>query len=162
MHAPLSTAGTWQRWLLGSALAGIGWGVVWWLAAPGGAFYGNGTDYAVWLPRDLMLGAISVLAGFAMGVLLVRAADRPGGRAGAVTRLLAATVGGLLGSVIAWRIGVFAGDLFHTPPANMPNPSIVFSLRSSSILLLWPLAAAAVVFVHTFVSYAFVPSRSAD
>ncbi|MGA7203846.1 MAG: hypothetical protein WBX27_04355, partial [Specibacter sp.] len=149
-------ASSWGRWFVLSAAAGIVVGIAWWLAAPGGAFYGVGTDYTIWFPRDLMLGGLGVLAGLVAAVLLVRTAGSQG--AGAMARLLAVIAGGLLGSVIAWRIGIFAGDLFRTPPANMPNPSIVFSLRASSVLLLWPLVTAAAVFLYTFVAYVLTPA----
>ena len=148
----------WQRWFTLSAGAGVVLGILWWLAAPGGAFYGDGKDYAIWLARDLVLGGLCVLAGLTAAVLLVRAAARRGGGADATARLLAVVAGGLLGSVLAWRMGVFAGDLFRTPPDNMPNPSMVFSLRSPTVLLLWPLATAAAVFLFTFLTNAFVPT----
>lgn len=151
-------AAGWQRWFALSAGAGIVLGIAWWLAAPGGAFYGEGKDYAIWVVRDLVLGGLGVLAGLTAAVLLVRTAARHGSGAGEVARLLAVAAGGLLGSVLAWRMGVFAGDLFRTPPDNMPNPSIVFSLRSASVLLLWPLVTTAAVFLYTFVAHAFVPA----
>ena len=69
--------------------------------------------------------------------------------------MLALLVSGLAGSVLAWRIGVFAGDLFQTVPENLPSPSMIFSLRSPSVLLLWPLASAAVLFVVHFIGYYF-------
>ncbi|MCQ9164251.1 MULTISPECIES: hypothetical protein [unclassified Arthrobacter] len=145
----------WLRWLALSMAAGIVAGIVWWLAAPGGAFYGQGKDYTVWPGRDLVLAGVCVLCGLLAGMLLARHAARYG--TGAAARFLAVLAGGLLGSVLAWRVGVFAGDLFQTPPDNMPSPSMVFSLRSPSVLLLWPLAASAVVFVYAFLAYTFVP-----
>lgn len=145
----------WPRWFALSAAAGVAAGIVWWLAAPGGAFYGQGKDYTIWLARDLVLAGVDVLAGLAGAALLIRAGTRH--TAGATARLLAVLAGGLLGSVLAWRMGVFAGDLFQTPPDNMPSPSMVFSLRSATVLLLWPLATSAAVFLHSFLSYAFVP-----
>jgi hypothetical protein len=153
-------ASSWGRWFILSAGFGIVVGIAWWLAAPGGAFYGKGTDYTIWFPRDLVLAGLGVLAGLASAILLVRATNRHG--AGAMARLLAVIVGGLLGSVIAWRIGIFAGDLFQTPPTNMPNPSIVFSLRASTVLLLWPLVTAVTVFLYSFVAYAFLPAARND
>ncbi|WP_146238873.1 hypothetical protein [Arthrobacter livingstonensis] len=151
-------AAGWQRWFALSSGAGVVLGILWWLAAPGGAFYGEGKDYTIWVARDLVLAGLGVLAGLTAAVLLVRAAARHGGGAGATARLLAAAAGGLLGSVLAWRLGVFAGDLFQTPPDNLPNPSMVFSLRSASVLLLWPLVTTAVVFLYTFLAYSFVPA----
>jgi hypothetical protein len=148
--------GAWLRWFSFSALAGIGLGALWWLAAPGGAFYGDVQDYNTWLGRDLVLGALAVAGGLASGCLLVGAGRRRGTVSAA--HFAAVVLGALLGSVLAWRTGVFAGDLFHVPPANMASPSMVFSLRVPSVLLLWPLACAAAVFVWTTVNYAIVPN----
>ncbi len=156
---PASTAppaARWRRWFALSGAAGVVLGMVWWLAAPGGAFYGDGKDYNIWMARDLLLGGLGVLAGLGAAVVLVRTAAHRG--RGATVRLLAAAAGGLLGSVVAWRMGVFAGDLFQVPPENMANPSMVFSLRSPAVLLLWPLATTAAVFLHTFLAYSFVPT----
>ncbi|MDQ0275802.1 hypothetical protein QO003_000105 [Arthrobacter silviterrae] len=148
--------GAWLRWFALSALAGIGLGALWWLAAPGGAVYGDVRDYNTWLGRDLVLGVLAVAGGLASACLLVGAGRRRG--AVSTAHFAAVILGALLGSVLAWRTGVFAGDLFHVPPANMASPSMVFSLRVPSILLLWPLACAATVFVWTTVNYAIVPS----
>jgi hypothetical protein len=141
------------EWLHLPALTGIAAGILWWLLAPGGALYGDGTDIASWFPRDATLAILLLLAGAAGGVAAIR--RRP--RAAAGVLMLALVVGGFAGSVIAWRMGVFAGDLFRTPPANMPNPSIVFSLRSGPVLLLWPLVSVLVFFVWNLFTYAFHP-----
>lgn len=158
------TRAVWRRWLAFSAVTGVAAGILWWLLAPGGAFYGDGKDFAVWLPRDATLGLLLLLAGILSAVLVLRGRGKSARQgnapaSGTENVLLAAlAVGGFAGSVIAWRMGVFAGDLFHTPPDNMANPSIVFSLRSASVLILWPLASVAVVFVSTLVSYSFFPA----
>lgn len=158
------TRAVWRRWLAFSAVAGVAAGILWWLLAPGGAFYGDGKDFEVWLPRDATLGLLMLVAGILSAVLVLRGRRKTARQgsapaSGTETALMAAlAVGGFAGSVIAWRIGVFAGDLFHTPPDNMANPSIVFSLRSASVLILWPLASIAVVFVSTLVSYSFFPA----
>lgn len=162
------TRAVWRRWLAFSAVAGVAAGILWWLLAPGGAFYGDGKDFEMWLPRDATLGLLMLIAGILSAVLVLRgrrATARQGSvpTSGTETALMAAlAVGGFAGSVIAWRMGVFAGDLFHTPPDNMANPSIVFSLRSASVLILWPLASVAVVFVSTLVSYSFFPAPVAS
>lgn len=154
----------WRRWLAFSAVAGVAAGILWWLLAPGGALYGDGKDFEVWLPRDATLGLLMLVAGILSAVLVLRGRRKTARQgsapaSGTETALMAAlVVGGFAGSVIAWRMGVFAGDLFHTPPDNMANPSIVFSLRSASVLILWPLASVAVVFVSTLVSYSFFPA----
>ncbi|PYH00874.1 hypothetical protein CVV67_07935 [Arthrobacter stackebrandtii] len=136
----------WGAWALFFAATGIVAGITWWLAAPGGAFYGSGTDYQTWLPRDLTLGLLLLAAGVATGVLALRGWKMPRGGAGlSLPMYLCMVLGCLAASVLAWRIGVFAGDLFQTPPDNMANPSIVFSLRSPTVLLLWPLASSLLV-----------------
>ncbi|MGO4383944.1 hypothetical protein [Specibacter sp. RAF43] len=146
----------WPAWFGGSAAAGIVLGLLWWFAAPGGAWYGKGPDFSIWPPRDLTLAGLCVLAGVAAGILVGRSATQ----AGAGRRFVAVVAGGLLGSVIAWRTGIFAGDLFATRPDNLPNPSMVFSLRAASTLLLWPLAAACATFFHAFLSHLFAPART--
>lgn len=170
------TRALWRSGLSFAVLTGMVVGVLWWLLAPGGAFYGKGTDATIWLPRDAVLGILLALAGAFSAMVTMRTSSqsRPPSRRssqrrrralGSATKHAAApmaivilAVSGLVGSVVAWRMGVFAGDLFQTPPENMPNPSIVFSLRSGPLLLLWPLLATVVLFVWSLLSYAFVPS----
>lgn len=157
------TGGVWRRWLGFSAVTGVGAGVLWWMLAPGGAFYGEGKDFEVWFPRDATLSGLLLLAGILTAVLVRRGRRRStqSGDSSASSSegilLLAVAVGGLVGSVIAWRIGVFAGDLFHTPPNNMASPSMVFSLRSASVLVLWPMASLLIIFIANLLSYAFGP-----
>ncbi|MFQ4150449.1 hypothetical protein AAGW05_17480 [Arthrobacter sp. LAPM80] len=151
----------WRRTLSFSVFVGIVAGILWWLLAPSGAFYGEGTDATTWFPRDATLAALLVIAGVLTAALAMRRLQQPARRsepkssASTGAFVFALAVGGLLGSVIAWRMGLFAGDLFRTPPANMPNPSIVFSLRSGPVLLLWPLAGMLFVFVQSFISTMF-------
>ena len=154
----------WRRGLGGSAIAGAIGGIVWWLAAPTGAFYGDGKDYATWFPRDATLALILILAGVVTALAALRAertrrqkGDGAAVPTGAFVLLLALC--GLVGSVIAWRMGVFAGDLFGNPPSPLPNPSMVFSLRSGSVLLLWPLVSVLIVFLRTMYAYSFIPAR---
>lgn len=152
-------AGTaWQPWLAYFVFTGMGTGILWWLLAPGGAFYGDGNDFKMWFPRDAVLAGLMVVAGAASAVVALRGQFLPrrGKNQGTnPSRALFAVLvlGGFLASVIAWRTGVFAGDLFQTPPANMPSPSVVFSLRSPSVLVLWPLASSVVVFAGKFMDY---------
>ncbi|WP_425864320.1 hypothetical protein [Arthrobacter sp. TWP1-1] len=155
----------WRRGLSFGILTGLVVGVLWWLLAPGGAFYGKGTDATIWLPRDAVLGILLALAGVFSAVVTMRRSSPGHSAQGSAAKQAVApmaivilAVSGLVGSVVAWRMGVFAGDLFQTPPDNMPNPSIVFSLRSGPLLLVWPLLASVVLFVWSLVSYAFVPS----
>ncbi|WP_125615667.1 hypothetical protein [Specibacter cremeus] len=143
------------RWFLLTAAAGIPVGVLWWLLAPGGAFFGSGKDINLWVSRDLALGGLGVVAGVAVSAVLVPAMGRPG----AVVKVVVATLGAVLGSLLAWRLGVFLGGLFAPQPADAPSPSIAFSLRSPSILLLWPLAGCLVTFLAAMVGE-LLPGRA--
>ncbi|WP_269936832.1 hypothetical protein [Arthrobacter sp. HY1533] len=157
------TAALWRRWLGFCAAAGAAAGVLWWLIAPGGAFHGDSTDHATWFARDAVLAILLVAGGIISAVLAMggRRRTRMGGSAQSPLIAVVLAVAGAAGAVIAWRTGVFAGDLFHKPPADMASPSMVFSLRSGSILLLWPLASSVVVFAWSLISYSFVPAATA-
>ena len=152
-----------RRWLGISVLAGVVAGFVWWLAAPGGAFYGDNNEAADWFPRDAVLGLVLTLAGVVAAVLALRVQRRTRLHRDSVSvqgspLLLILAVGGLLSSVLAWRMGVFAGDIFQRPPSPMANPSMVVSLRSAVVLLFWPLASVLVVFLRSLYSYALIPA----
>ncbi|NYE93983.1 hypothetical protein FHU41_000204 [Psychromicrobium silvestre] len=133
------------RWFSSTAAAGILVGLLWWFSAPGGAFYGKGTDTTIWLPRDLTLGLLCILAGVLTGALLVRQRRLRG----AWAKLIAAVLGSGLGAVAAWLIGTFCGVLWGPSSSGNVSESIAFSLRTYSVLLLWPFAAALVFFVIT-------------
>lgn len=136
------------KWFGAAAAGGVPVGLLWWLLAPGGLnlitrnpAFGAGTNPAVWLPRDLTLGGLLVFAGCLMAVLLT---DK-GGRA-AQPAFLLSLAGGLVGAVVAWQTGVVAGRLWGAPVDATINASVAFSLRSLSVLLMWPAATAASVF----------------
>ncbi|MDJ0313235.1 hypothetical protein [Arthrobacter sp. H35-D1] len=153
----------WGRWLAVFGITGAAAGILWWLAAPTGAFYGDGKDYIEWFPRDAVLALLLTLAGVGAGLLALwtRRRRRRNGDGTVVPEgvlVLVLAVGGLAGSVLAWRMGVFAGDLFGSPPSPMENPSMVFSLRSGPVLVLWPLASVLVLFLRSLYSYAFLPA----
>ncbi|MCU1574098.1 MAG: hypothetical protein JWO93_2180 [Micrococcaceae bacterium] len=131
--------------------------LAWWLAAPGGAFYGNSGDTESWLPRDLLLGACGVLAGIVTALLLLphlrsstRTSDPSGYVGRAYAKVVAAVLGSALGSLLAWQLGTLAGTLWsHPSTGNAAGAG--FSLRSLGVLLLWPLACSVVVFAVTVV-----------
>lgn len=150
----------WRHGLGFSAVLGALLGVAWWLLAPGGAFYGNGEDYAVWLPRDAVLAVLLVLGGILSAVWLLRQRREAAHGPLPAAAFAAMVAGGFAGSVLAWRMGVFAGDLFHTPANNLPHPSMVFSLRSPTVLILWPLAAVLTAFLAQLVSYGIHPGAT--
>ena len=135
--------------LLLPAAAGVPAGLLWWLLAPGGLnlitrnpSLASGTAPLVWLPRDLTLAGIMVLAGCLLAVFL---AD--GKRPDPQTALLAGLVGAVAGSLAAWGTGILAARLWGPAVDNSVNASVAFSLRALPVLLLWPAATAVSVFV---------------
>lgn len=137
------------------AAAGIPVGLLWWLLAPGGLnlltrdpALATGTNAEGWLPRDLVLAGLFLLAGCLTGFLL------NGKRTGAPApgTVVAAVIGGALGAVIAWQFGVLAGQWWGPAEDTAPNASIAFSLRSFAVLAVWPAAVAISVFVANLLS----------
>lgn len=131
------------------ALAGIPAGILWWVLAPGGLnlitrdpALGTGGNPAAWLPRDLVLGGLLLFAGCLVAVFLLDG-RRPHRRAA----LLLALAGGLLGALLAWQSGMVAARLWGPSEDSSANASIAFSLRAWPVLLMWPAATAASVFV---------------
>lgn len=137
-----------------AAAGGVPVGLLWWLLAPGGLnlitrdpALAAGTNPDVWLPRDLTLAGLCVFAGCLVAVFL---ADK-GGR-DAQAAFLLGLAGGLGGALIAWLTGVLAGQLWGGPADTSVNASVAFSLRSLPVLIFWPAATAASVFVLSLVN----------
>ncbi|WP_159707653.1 hypothetical protein [Arthrobacter sp. 18067] len=138
------------RWLALPAASGVLLGVVWWLLAPGGLNLvsgnpelANAANPESWLPRDLVLAALMLLAGCFTGVTLDGKLQGPSvGR-----RLVFALVGGALGGVIAWLVGLLAAQLFGPAPDPALGPGFGFTLRSYAVLVLWPAATSFITFV---------------
>lgn len=135
--------------LLVPAAAGVPAGIIWWLLAPGGLnmitrdpALASGTVPVVWLPRDLTLAGILVLAGCLLAVFL---AD--GRRPDPQAALLTGLVGALAGSLVAWGTGILVARIWGPAVDTSANASIAFSLRALPVLLLWPAATAVSVFV---------------
>lgn len=131
-------------WFAAATAGGIPVGLLWWLLAPGGlnlitrdARLGEGTNPEVWLPRDLTLAGLFVFAGCLMAVFMTDKSRRS-----RPEDLVLALAGTLAGAVIAWQAGMFAANLWGTPADTSVNASVAFSLRSLSVLLLWPAATA--------------------
>lgn len=162
-HVPQAadTRTHWRHGLGFSAALGALLGVAWWLLAPGGAFYGDGEDYTVWFPRDVVLAILVVVGGILSAVWLLRQRRESAHGPVPAAAFAAMVVGGFVGAVIAWRMGVFAGDLFRTPANNLPSPSMVFSLRSQTVLILWPLAGVVTVFMAHLLRYGMYPPAPA-
>lgn len=141
-------------WFVAVAAAGVPLGLLWWLLAPGGLnlltrdpALGAGTNPAVWFPRDLVLAALFLFAGCLVAVLLV-AKSRDFSR----LKLVLSVLGGLVGALAAWRIGVLAGQWWGGSIEVSANKSIAFSLRSYAVLAIWPASTAAATFVISLVS----------
>lgn len=137
------------KWFAVAAAAGVPVGLLWWLLAPGGLNlmtrdpeYASGTNPELWLPRDLTLAGLLMFAGCLAAVLLT---DKDGRAAQAAFLLCLA--GGLAGAVVAWQTGMLAAQLWGGPADTSVNASVAFSLRSLSVLLIWPAATAVSVFV---------------
>jgi hypothetical protein len=137
------------------AAAGLPAGLLWWLLAPGGLnlltrdpALATGTNAEGWLPRDLVLAGLFLLAGCLTGFLL------NGKRTGAPApgTVVLAVIGGAFGAVIAWQAGVLAGQWWGPAEDTAPNASIAFSLRSYAVLAVWPAAVAISVFVVNLLS----------
>lgn len=125
-------------WAAAMTLLGPVLGVLWWLAAPGGGLYGDRAAAETWLMRDLVLGGLELAAGIVVGWLLTNRIDVPG----AWQRVCTAVIGSLLGSVLAVAVGQGLGALFSGGNTEFP-----FVLRSLGVAMVWPAAAALVVFL---------------
>ncbi|WP_457966748.1 hypothetical protein M1E17_08570 [Arthrobacter sp. D1-29] len=135
-------------WFAVASAAGIPVGMLWWILAPGGLnlmtrnpSLAEGTNPEVWLLRDLTLAGLFVFAGCLVGVFLADKTRRNGQK-----DLLFALAGGLIGALMAWQAGIFAGKVWGTPADPSLHANVAFSLRSMSVLLLWPAATAVAVF----------------
>lgn len=124
-------------WAAAMTMLGPVLGVLWWLAAPGGALYGDRADADTWLVRDLVLGGLELAAGVVVGWLLANRIDLPG----AWQRVCAAVAGAVLGSVLAVAAGHLLASLFS---GGSESP---FVLRSLGVALIWPGGTALVVFL---------------
>lgn len=137
-------------WLVLPPVLGVVAGVLWWLLAPGGLNLvsgnpdlANAATPASWLPRDLVLGALMLVAGCLTGVLL--GGKLQGEESG--KRLTFALVGGALGALISWLVGLLMAQLLGPAPDPNLGSAYGFTLRSYAVLVLWPAATAFITFV---------------
>lgn len=142
-------AGTPWRKVAAVAAAGIPVGLLWWLLAPSGlnlltgdAALRNGSNIGTWLPRDLVLAGLFLLAGCIAGAVASGKQSEPSSR-----DVVLLVVAGALGALIAWGTGVLCGSWWGTPEDASTNASIAFSLRSYAVLIIWPAAVALSIFL---------------
>ncbi|HEX9226494.1 MAG TPA: hypothetical protein VF885_07520 [Arthrobacter sp.] len=135
-----------------SAAAGVPVGLLWWLLAPSGLnlLSGNpelrsGGNTEGWLPRDLVLAGLFLLAGCISGAVASGTKHHgPSGR-----DVLLAVGAGAVGAFAAWGTGVLCGLWWGTPEDTSASASIAFSLRSLAVLAIWPAATALAIFLNT-------------
>ena len=138
--------------VVGSAIAGIPVGVVWWLVAPlvpivkrADGLYRIGESNESAVAADGWMAILGVAAGIVVA-LVVYLASRPG----RVGPLLALAVGGVLGSVVAWRTGHLLGPGDLVPAARaLPvggRLSAPLDVSAYGVLLTWPMAAVITYF----------------
>jgi ABC-2 type transport system permease protein len=134
------------------ALGGVLLGLLWWWLAPSVPLVGNIVDkswvvylkdsegeQAIGVDGTFTLLALALGAVSALGVFLFR-------RRGGVPLVVALTVGGLLGSVLAWRLGVWLGPAQDViAAAKSAGKGVTFSaplkLGAKGALLAWSVAA---------------------
>ncbi|MEU7055710.1 AAA family ATPase [Streptomyces sp. NPDC046197] len=147
------------------ALGGVLLGLLWWWLAPHVPLVGDvvGNNWVVYLKDTEGEQAIGVDGTFtllalafgvvsAVAVFLLR-------RRGGVPLVVALCVGGLLGSLLAWRLGVWLGPEHDViAHARAAGKGVTFSaplkLAAKGALLAWPLAA---LVVHLGVTALFGP-----
>lgn len=134
------------------AAAGIPVGLLWWLLAPSGLNLlsgdpelRSGGNTEGWLPRDLVLAGLFLLAGCISGAIASGSRHVPPSGLDVVLAVGA----GALGALAAWGTGVVCGLWWGTPEDTSASASIAFSLRSFAVLAIWPAATALTIFLNT-------------
>nr|WP_241266096.1 ABC transporter permease [Streptomyces boncukensis] len=140
------------------AVAGVVLGLLWLWLAPRVPLYTDGKAVYLKDPEGeeaIGADAVFVLLGIGFG-LLTGAAVFLVRRSGGVGVVVGLVAGALLGSVIAWRLGVWLGpDTDVAAAARAAGKGATFDgplkLQAKGALLAWPLAAVALHLVMTVV-----------
>ncbi|WP_320779381.1 AAA family ATPase [Streptomyces sp. CRN 30] len=146
---------------VGVALGGLLLGVLWWWLAPSVPLVSDGTavylqdsegEQAIGVDGTFTLLALGLGALSGLVVFLLR-------RRGGVPLVLALTAGGLLGSVLAWRLGVWLGPTQNVVAhAKQVGEGVTFpapvELNAKGALLSWSVAA---LVVHLGLTSLFAP-----
>jgi hypothetical protein len=144
--------------LVTHALVALVVGTAWWALAPaldyrvfdGRAFSLAETDYTRIFTGDAVFVLLAVAAGLvSVGILLLRGHRGPWLPVGLA-------VGGVLGSVAAWGLGVLLGPgRLDALVAAAEDGAVVTAgpeINAGAVLLVWPIVAVAVEFVAAWVS----------
>lgn len=131
------------------AAAGVPVGLLWWVLAPSGLnvltgdpALRNGSNLDTWLPRDLVLAGLFLLAGCIAGVLAAGTKQQePSSR-----DVVLAVAAGAAGAFLAWGTGALCGLWWGPAEDASTNSSVAFSLRSYAVLAIWPAAVALAIF----------------
>lgn len=132
-----------------TAAFGVPVGLLWWVLAPSGLnilsgdpALRNGSNLETWLPRDLVLAGLFLLAGCIAGALGSGTKHQEPSSKDVVLAVAA----GMAGALLAWGTGVLSGLWWGTPEDASTNASVAFSLRSYAVLAIWPGAIALAIF----------------
>lgn len=141
-----------RRISVGSLVAGPLVGVVWWLLSPtallrdhGGSAYYAGRAAEAEVAADGWFAVCALVTGSLLGLLA--ALGRRGFRLWA---LVALTLGGVVGSVLAWRVGAVLGPDSIDAQLDAVREGATFrgplQLSALGVLLVWPISAVTVFF----------------
>lgn len=138
--------------LIFGIVIGAALGVMWWRLTPRVQVVvesGQLVDFQTkgFLASDVAFGALALVAGILVTIGLARMR-----REHLTSVLVAAVVSGLVGSIVMWWIGHLLGHvdiegLAGTESAVVEGPLV---LHMGAMLLVWPIAASAVVTVLAF------------